>query len=96
MRAAQPTESVISVLVADENRMGCQLLASSLQRNSNFRVVGCAVSMVEVLQALKESEAQVAVISANLQEGPLSGFKLLRELRIAHPKTRVILLLDSS
>ena len=95
MRSAQ-SENTIGVLVADENRMGCQLLASSLQRNNNFKVVGCAVSMAEVLQALKRVEAQVAVISANLEDGPLSGFKLLRELRVSHPKTRVILLLDSS
>jgi DNA-binding NarL/FixJ family response regulator len=76
--------------------MSCQLLASSLQRNNSFRVIGVAVSTSEVVQALKREEAQVAVISANLQEGPLSGFKLLRELRSSQPRTRVILLLDSS
>jgi two-component system nitrate/nitrite response regulator NarL len=96
VRSTEPLENTINVLVADENRMGCQLLASSLQRNSNFKVVGVAVSMAEVLQSLKQAEANVAVISVNLQEGPLSGFKLLRELKISHPRTRVVLLLDSS
>ncbi len=90
------SDKAISVLVADENRMACQLLTSSLQRNNNFRVMGCATSMGEVLEFLKQEEAQVAVISANLQEGPLSGFQLLRELRASHPRTRTILLLDSS
>jgi DNA-binding NarL/FixJ family response regulator len=88
-------EKAINVLVADENRMACQLLTSSLQRNSNFRVVGCATSMGEVLEGLKQEPAQVAVISANLQDGPLSGFQLLRELRASHPRTRSVLLLDS-
>jgi DNA-binding NarL/FixJ family response regulator len=96
VRNVSPSDKVISVLVADENRMACQLLTSSLQRNNNFRVAGVAVSMNEVLQALKQEEAQVAVISANLQEGPLSGFKLLRELRSSHARTRVVLLLDNS
>ena len=93
--AVAQSERAISVLVADENRMACQLLTSSLQRNSNFRVVGCATSMSEVLAALKQEPAQVAVISANLQDGPLSGFQLLRELRSSHPRTRAVLLLDS-
>jgi DNA-binding NarL/FixJ family response regulator len=96
VRAVPQSEKVISVLVADENRMACQLLTSSLQRNNNFRVVGCATSMTEVFAALKQEEAQVAVISANLQDGSLSGFQLLRELRATHPRTRTILLLDSS
>ena len=96
VRVVPQSEKVISVLVADENRMACQLLTSSLQRNNNFRVVGFATSMSEVLESLKEDEAQVAVISANLQDGPLSGFQLLRELRSSHPRTRTILLLDSS
>jgi len=94
--AATEAEKTISVLVADENRMACQLLTSSLQRNSNFRVIGCATSMSEVLQSLKQEPAQVAVISVNLQDGPLSGFQLLRELRSSHPQTRAVLLLDSS
>ena len=96
VHAVSQSDKAISVLVADENRMACQLLTSSLQRNNNFRVMGCATSMGQVLEFLKQEEAQVAVISANLQEGPLSGFQLLRELRASHPRTRTILLLDSS
>lgn len=95
-QAGAQSEKAITILVADENRMACQLLTSSLQRNSNFRVVGCASSMSEVLGLLRQEEAQVTVISANLQDGPLSGFELLRELRLSHPHTRTILLLDSS
>ena len=94
--AVAQSEKVITVLVADENRMACQLLTSSLQRNSNFRVVGCASSMSEVLELLRQEEAQVTVISANLQDGPMSGFELLRELRLSHPRSRTVLLLDSS
>jgi DNA-binding NarL/FixJ family response regulator len=96
VHAVPQSEKAISVLVADENRMACQLLTSSLQRNNNFRVVGCATSMSEVMGFLHQEEAQVAVISANLQDGPMSGFQLLRELRASHPRTRTILLLDSS
>ena len=96
MRNHAGGENPIAILVADENQMGCQLLASSLQRNNNFKVVGCAVNMTEVAEALKKTEAHIAVISVNLQDGPLSGFQLLRELRISYPKARVILLLDSS
>lgn len=94
-RASQ-SEKTISVLVADENPMACQLLASSLERKSNLNVVGAAVSLAAVRETLKRTEPQVALVSTNLKDGPLSGFELLRNLRQSQPGTRVILLLDSS
>jgi DNA-binding NarL/FixJ family response regulator len=38
----------------------------------------------------------VALVGARLQDGPLAGYKALRELRTAWPKLRIIMLLDSS
>jgi DNA-binding NarL/FixJ family response regulator len=90
------SEKTISVMVADENRMACQLLASSLERRRDFSVVGAAVSLAEACEAVKRAGPQVAIVSANLKDGPLSGFELLRNIRQTHPDTRVILLLDSS
>ncbi len=86
----------ISVLVADSNRMGCQLLAAALKdRPYHFNVITYAVNSAEILNAAKKHAPHVALISANLQDGALTGFKVLRELRASHPKTRAIMLLDS-
>jgi len=93
---ASKSEKTISLLVADENPMACQLLAGSLARKSNLNVVGAAVCLDEVREVLKRAHPQVAIVSTNLKDGPMSGFELLRNLRITHPETRVILLLDSS
>jgi DNA-binding NarL/FixJ family response regulator len=38
----------------------------------------------------------VALVSESLQDGPLTGFQILRELCIRFPKTRVIMLLKSA
>ncbi len=93
---AKNLASGIAVLVADSNRMGCQLLAAALKhRPYHFNVITYAVNSAEILNAVMKHAPHVALISVNLQDGPLIGFKVLRELRAAHLKTRVIMLLDS-
>ncbi len=88
--------SVLTVLIADSSRMGCQLLAAALKRRpQHINVVASAVNSTETLNAAKKHAPHVALISANLQDGSLVGFKVLRELHASHPKTRVIMLLAS-
>lgn len=95
--AGRTAGETISVLVADSSQMGCQLMAKALRRSHyRFNVVGAAVDSAGILNFAKEHQPDLAVISANLQDGPLMGFKVLRELRASHPKTRVVILLDSS
>lgn len=95
-RGAEAIGKRARVLVALPNRLSCQLLSNALKRSRYpLRVVVDAVSSGEVLAALREHQPHVAVISANLQDGPWTGFKVLRELRAAHPQIRVIILLDS-
>ena len=98
MRTAGKTAGeAISVLVADSSQMGCQLLAKGLRGSHyHFNVVASAVDSAGIMNVANEFEPHLAVISANLQDGPLMGFKVLRELRASHPKTRVVILLDSS
>jgi len=84
----------ISLLVADETRMGCQLLKSDLSRSSpRFRVVECATRRAQIIQALSSREVDVALVSEDLEDGPGAGFEILSELRALFPKTRPILLL---
>ncbi len=93
-RPVRPTR--INILLADETRMGCQLLKNALTRSSTrFRVVECATNRAEVLQGLGLREVDVALVSEDLGDGSLVGFQILSELRTAFPKTRLILLLKS-
>ncbi len=86
----------LNVVLADSRRMNCQLMSHAFRRKK-FRVsvVSCAVDSAGALAALREKQVDIAVISAHLQDGPLMGFKVLRELRATPAKTRVVMLLDS-
>lgn len=76
--------------------MGCQLLADAFNRpHAPFKVKGCAISREEISRSLKSQPCDVALISDNLSDGPLTGFQALRELRSSFPKTRSVMLLKS-
>jgi DNA-binding NarL/FixJ family response regulator len=85
---------VTTIIVADSSRMDCQLLADAIQRHNNFRVVARASSCPEAISAVRETKPDVSVISARLEEGVLSGLKVLRESSALHPRPRVIMLVD--
>ncbi len=87
----------IGVLIADDSRMGCQLLKNELERSRHrFEVVACSVNRAEIISALNQNGVDVALISENLQDGPFMGFEVLREARFYHPKTQVVILLKHS
>ena len=74
--------------------MDCQLLAEAIQRGHNFRVIGFATCATETVSAVTTGQPDVAVISVRLQEDAFAGLLALRELRMSHTRSRVIMLLD--
>lgn len=87
--------SLISVLIASKTAMVGELFAGALNRQSRFRVVTSVTTAEEVLEAAQSVELDVALISASLADGPLSGFAVLRHLRECAPGVKTILLLDN-
>ena len=87
---------VVNVLVAEANEMNCQLVQSAF-RPKRFRVavVASAVQSSQTVALLKECQPDVAIISSQLHEGPLEGFRVLRELRALQSRTRAVMLLAS-
>jgi DNA-binding NarL/FixJ family response regulator len=86
----------ISVLISDSTKMHCDLLRKAFNSiRHRFQVVAFASSTVEILSALQQNQPQVAVISSDLQDGPLSGLTILAEIRRAHPETRIIVMMAS-
>jgi DNA-binding NarL/FixJ family response regulator len=75
--------------------MTAELLVAALNRQSRFRVVAIATSVSEVLEVVHSGHLDVALISATLADGPLSGFVALRKMRTSCPRTRAVMLLDS-
>ena len=86
--------SRISVLIATANTMTGELLAGALNRQSHFRVIACATHSIEVLETVQSSQVDVALISATLADGPLSGLAALRTLRTSSSTVRTVILLD--
>jgi DNA-binding NarL/FixJ family response regulator len=75
--------------------MNCQLLITALQRYRRIQIVARATNSEQILSGAKTNRPTVALISASLQDGSLSGFAAVRELRAQSTEIRTILLLDS-
>jgi DNA-binding NarL/FixJ family response regulator len=96
-KAASPRRnSEIRLIVADQNLMNCQLLVAALRRCRRIEVVARATSSEQILAETRISQPSVALIGANLQDGSLTGFEVVRRLRELHPRIRAVLLLDSA
>jgi DNA-binding NarL/FixJ family response regulator len=94
---SDPMSEKIRVLIANSDPMGSQLMASALKRcRSQFEVVGLASNSPDAISQLHANKPDVALVSPELQDGPLSGFKVLHELRESLPQTAAIMLLHSA
>jgi len=86
----------VNVLIAESSFLHCQLVENVFRpKRTGIVVVASSVSSADALARLKEHEPDVAVISARLHDGPLEGYRVLRELHFMQSKTRAVMLLDS-
>lgn len=86
----------IRVLIADSSQIHTQLLADALKRELGLDVFPAACDSQALAATAAEQRADVVVINSHLDEEPLRGFEVLRELRALHPQIRGVMLLDSS
>jgi two-component system nitrate/nitrite response regulator NarL len=89
-------EQIIRVLVADNSRIHTQLLADALRRDRHLEVIASASHSRDLIEAITTHNIEILVLSSNLDEEPLRGLEVLRELHAARPEIRAIVLLDSS
>jgi DNA-binding NarL/FixJ family response regulator len=77
--------------------MYCDLLKRAfLAVPERFEVVACASKTVEILALIQDRRPKVAIISDNLEDGPLTGLRILPEVRRANLETRILLAMGSS
>jgi DNA-binding NarL/FixJ family response regulator len=93
---SRPGMNPIRVVVADATLMACGLVSAGLKRQSQFEVVGFAASVDELLRLVEHARPEVAIISATLQDGPLSGLAVASQIHGKYPETRLIVLIDGS
>jgi DNA-binding NarL/FixJ family response regulator len=65
------------------------------QSRQPIEVAGSATESVEILKGLGENPSDVAIISADLRDGPTTGFRVVREAGVLYPHIRIIMLVDS-
>lgn len=84
------------VFVFESTQMASELLARALERSRyGLQVIGTATS-ANRSDLTTVAEADVAVISSHLDEGPLAGLTLLRRLADENLAIRCVMLLDQS
>jgi DNA-binding NarL/FixJ family response regulator len=88
--------SAIRIIIAEANELNCQLVQSAFRsRASRVEVVATAVAYDGLVGLLHEHKPDIIIVSVRLQEGPLEGYHVLRDLHLLHLNTRAIMLLDS-
>jgi two-component system nitrate/nitrite response regulator NarL len=96
----QETEHVcrrqIRVLVALDNPMDCQLVETAAKRSrQRFDILASAVSRNGILDCFSREDVDVALINADLVDGPLAGLDALPEIRATYLRTPVVVLFDT-
>ena len=87
-------QKCIKVMVYEATEMAGQLLCHELERSPyGFEVAGYSTSSIAEPNSPVYS-ADIALISADLHEGPNSGFKLLQDIRQSTDRVRCVMLLD--
>jgi two-component system nitrate/nitrite response regulator NarL len=95
-KAQESARSEVRVLIAEANQMNCQLVENAIRpRRFKLTVVGSVIESARALALLKESEPDVALISSQLHEGPLAGFRVLRDMKAYQLRTRAVMLLET-
>ena len=85
----------IRVLVGDNSRIHCDLLAQALKCDHRLRIVGSVSSSREFLATAERELPDTVIISANLDDAAMGGVATLREFHEAHPQIPAVILLDS-
>jgi DNA-binding NarL/FixJ family response regulator len=87
---------VVNILIAESSKMNCQLIESALRpKRHHLAVVARAIDSAHALNLLSQTKPDVALVSLQLDAGPLEGHHLLREIRGMQLRTRVVMLLTS-
>jgi DNA-binding NarL/FixJ family response regulator len=95
MTPKNSTQPVTRVLIAEGTRMASRLLADALSQQTSLEVVAATCGANESLLAVAEKRPDVILLSDSLEDDSKRGFELAKELRIAAPEARVVLLLDN-
>jgi two-component system, NarL family, nitrate/nitrite response regulator NarL len=85
-------KKALRVLVVDSTALTGRMIAETLKSDRKLSIANAETD--KVLATAAAMEPQITILSETLEGIPGEGFKLLPELLVAVPKTRVVMLLD--
>jgi DNA-binding NarL/FixJ family response regulator len=92
-----PSVQRTTVLISESSKMYCDLLSMAFARvPERFEVVASAASAGEITKLVLEHKPKVAILSDNLEDGPLAGLRILPDIRRANPETRILVAMAST
>jgi DNA-binding NarL/FixJ family response regulator len=93
---ASPTAENATLVISDYSRMSVDLLAAALRQScANLDIKAQVTRSEHVVEQVTLQSPQVALISANLEDGFLAGFRALRLIHRICAGTRPIMLLEN-
>lgn len=78
------------VFLVDDHPLVREWLATLIDQQPDLAVCGEAGNRARALQLLGTAEAEIVIVDISLEGG--SGLELIKDIRVAHPKTIVIVL----
>jgi two-component system nitrate/nitrite response regulator NarL len=86
----------VRLLIALGSPMECQLLLKALEEcKQQLKGVACAVSRADIIRNLSRGNIDVALISADLEDGPLAGLEALTEIQTSNQATPIVTLFNN-
>lgn len=74
--------------------MACQLLADAIAQDPRIHVVAAVTRAAEASQVVRDASPDIVLIGEDIEEQPVGGFKLARQLQMIKPDLSVVMLLD--
>ncbi|MGH9681175.1 MAG: response regulator transcription factor [Candidatus Acidiferrales bacterium] len=94
---ATTVRDTISVLIADADNMSATLIADELLRaRRDISVVAISNSSEEAIYELERKQPDIAVINAHLDDGPLTGYRVLQRMQFLNQKTAAIMMIPDA
>lgn len=89
-------DATIRVLVADNTHIHTQLLSDALRRDRRLEVVSSGSKSQDLVEAAAKQQIQVVIVSSNIEDEPMGGLEVVRQLRGVLPAVKAIVLMDSA
>jgi len=81
---------MIKILLVNEIRLMCNVIAAAIEDEPDFEIVGIATNIEEALNQLRDNDIDVALVSVRLRDQ--GALKLTTQVSEIYPETNVLIL----